>query len=232
MAKLEINVDVKPRGIASAYVDAPFDKGKEALESHGYNVISLEQNARLRMQEGKDFYVSRNGNWVREGVICVPKKGKFLTKVSPIMTKPKEATNCQRNGRNFYLTDEQVKQALENSVLLSANSVPTNRFGECDTTVYAFGNSAEDYGNFLRDTGIKEMPIWTTGLQEKPFVRQQWFDGLDSRSVFDSCRNLGYNSRVRGINIDSEGTAPKNLETPKKESKSYLVSKPMSSIRL
>ena len=39
----KINVDVRPRGIASAYIAAPFDKAKEALEKEGYAIISLQE---------------------------------------------------------------------------------------------------------------------------------------------------------------------------------------------
>ncbi len=211
MAKPDINVDVKPRGIASAYINAPFDKGKEALESQGYRIISLEENAKLRMQEGEGASVSRSWNWVREGAVYVPKKGKFLTKISPIMANPTEATNCHRKGQDFYLTDEQVEQALEDSVELSVKSVPTNRFGDCDITIYAFGDLAQQYGNFLRDAGIDSMPIQTTDLQKKPLARQMWFDSLDGRSVLGGYyRDLGFDYRVRGVKVSAEGTAPQN----------------------
>ena len=59
--------DIKPRGTDSAYVnDKPFDEAKAELEKAGYHISSLEENASLRIQEGKDAYVSRNGNWVKE----------------------------------------------------------------------------------------------------------------------------------------------------------------------
>ena len=52
MAK--VIIDVQPRGSASAYINAPFDQGMEALQKAGYPLISLEQNAQLRIQEGRD----------------------------------------------------------------------------------------------------------------------------------------------------------------------------------
>nr|MBA4405063.1 hypothetical protein [Nanoarchaeum sp.] len=67
-----INHDIKPTGIASAYVEAPFDIALEELEEAGYKPISLEQNARLRIQQGKGADVSRKGNWTREGFIYIP----------------------------------------------------------------------------------------------------------------------------------------------------------------
>jgi len=211
---MEIIKDIKPRRDNSAYVAAPFDEGKKALEKANYRIISLQENARLRMQEGKSSYISQYGNWTREGIVYVSNKGKFLTKNSPIMTNAKKATDCHRNGEDFYLTDEQVEQALVDSVELSVKSVPTNRFGDCDITVYAFGEDAKKYGEFLKEVGIDSMPIWTADLENKPFARQMWFHGIGCgfRSVLNGeDRDLKY-IRVRGVCESSEGTAPKNLE--------------------
>lgn len=226
----EVNVDIKQGELGSAYIEAPFDKGKEALESKGYRIISLEENAGLRIQEGKDSFISRNGNWTREGVIYVPKKGIFLTKNSPIMDNAKEATDCHRNGKGFYLTDSQVERALEDSVKLKKKSIPTNRFKDNKIAIYAFGNYAEKYGQFLRNAGIKEMSVWLEDMQDKPFARQLWFwdinfesDRLDVMvfrwlhydiefgSVLNGCGRCHSNGRVRGVCGSAESTA-KNSE--------------------
>jgi len=209
-----INVDIKPRGIASAYVEVPFDEGKEALEKQGYRIISLQENAKLRMQEGKDAYVSRNGNWTREGVLYIPKKGIFLTKKSPIMENAKEATDCHRDNKEFYLNKEQVEKALADSVKLLGNTIPTSRFGENKIANYAFGDSAKDYGLFLKEAGIEEMPVYLCNLEDKPFARQTWLRRLDSGSrsgVIGDDRNLDYYCRARGVRENAEGVA-KNCE--------------------
>ena len=79
MADNQICIDVKPSGlysapVYSAYTELPFDKGKEALESEEYQIISLEENARLLMQEGRNSDIAKWGNWVREGVLYTPRK--------------------------------------------------------------------------------------------------------------------------------------------------------------
>ncbi|MBI2106386.1 hypothetical protein HYT57_00220 [Candidatus Woesearchaeota archaeon] len=203
---VNLTVDIKPSVTYSAYVEAPFDKAKEELEKAEYTVI--------RMQEGPASFVSRNGNWVREGVIYVPNKGRFLTKNSPIMANAQEATKCHRSNKEFYLTDAQVEESLADSVELSDKAIPTNRFAENPITVYAFGDIAEQYGQFLRNAGIKEMSIWLANQEDKPFARQMWLHRLvvDSRSVLDGYfRNLDYDGRVRGVRQGGEATA-KNLE--------------------
>ena len=212
MVKYTINEDIKPRGIASAYVVAPFDDGKLALAKRGYNIISLQENAVLRMQEGAGEDVSENGNWVREGVVYVPEKGVYLTKNSPIMANAKKAINAHRNGQDFYLTEEQVERSLEGAVKLTNKAIPTNKFGENEITVYAFGEDAKRYGEFLKKAKIDEMPIWLTSIQEKPFARQMWFQGLGDfyrSGLVGNNWDLHNDDRVRGVRsgISAEGTA-------------------------
>lgn len=179
----QIIVDVKSGGLESAHIESPFDEGKEVLEQAGYRIISLEENARLRMQEGANSKVSKFGNRTREGVLYIPDKGAFLSKKSPIMQNAKEAVECHRNRKDFYLSDAQIQEALADSVKLSGKAIPTNRFKDNEITKYAFGNEAEKYGEFLKDAGIQEMPIWLAYIQDEPFAKQMWF-----------CR-LGYGGR-------------------------------------
>jgi len=226
---LEITVDIKPRGTASAYIEAPFDAGKQALESRGYRIISLEENARLRAQKGEQAVISQHGNRVREGAGYFRGKGAFLTKASPIMINPKKATDCHRDGKDFYLNQEQLEQALADSFPISENPIPTNRFGEEGLTTYAFGESAKQYGEFLKEAGIKDMPIWLADIQEKPFVRPVWFCRLGYARSGLLCSNrslLDGVVRVRGVSDCAEGTA-KNSEayTPAQIAKALKSSK-------
>ena len=207
--------DIMPTGIESHVWVGAYDEAKAEMEKEGFSEIVLAENARLRIQQGKDAYVSQNGNWVKEDAIYIPNKGKFLTKVSHISANAKEATNCHRNGGDFYLTNKQVEQALSDSVELSVKSVPTNRFADDRITIYAFGEDAEKYGEFLEEAGIKEMSIDTANLQDKPFARKVWFRALDLRSEllcnYGSLHN-DFNG-VRGVREleSAAGAAPKTV---------------------
>ena len=218
--------DIKSRRITSAYVDLPFDKGKESLEKAGYRIISLEENAKLRMQKGKSHDICIEGNWTREGVVYIPNKGKFLTKNSPIMANAEEAADCHRNGKEFYLTKKQIEEALVDSIKIKEMKIPTNRFGENEITVYAFGKSSKKYGEFLREAGIKEMPIRLANLEDKPLARQMWFCWLEGGGRSDlggDRRDLYYDLRVRGVYKNAEGTQKnsKDLLHTKKEFEKY-----------
>jgi hypothetical protein len=219
-----MKIDVKGK-VESAYVEAPFDQALKALKKEKYNLISLEENAQLRIQEGKDAFISQNGNYVKEGVIYLPSKEVYLTKISPIIQNAQEATECHRKGKEFYLNKSQTEKALKDAVKFPKNSnyeIPTSEFGNDAITAFAFGKIAKDYGNFLKEAGINAMPVWLASCENKPFARQMWFGRLGSvdGSGLDGGRGLDCsNSRARGVRSNAEGVAQKisNVEsyTPK-----------------
>jgi len=173
--------DVKGK-LESAYLHAPFDKALKALKKEGYNLVSLEENARLRMQEGMNAHISQNGNWVREGVIYLPSGEAYLTKNSPILRNAKEATECTEKCHGLYLTKDQAESALANAVkfpkleeMESEYEIPTDKFGEDAVTDFAFGKIAKDYGKFLKENRINAMPIRLSTNTSKPLARQVLF---------------------------------------------------------
>jgi hypothetical protein len=178
-----MKIDVKGK-LESAYVEAPFDKALNALKKEKYNLISLEENAKLRMQEGKDAFISQNGNYTREGVVYLPNKEIYLTKNSPIIQNAQGATECHRKGNEFYLNKSQTEKALKDAVKFPNDNymIPTDKFGEDAITDFAFGKIAKDYGKFLKDAKINEMPIYLANCENKAFARQMWFGGLAATS--------------------------------------------------
>lgn len=195
--------DVTKGPLRSAYVDAPFDKGLEVLKENNYDLISLQQNARLRIDEGIFAPVSRYSNYVREDLLYVPKLGKFLTKFTLILNHAQEATECHRNENDFdfFLTEDQVDESIVNSVRLDEDSIPTDRFGDNKITQYTFGKDAEGYGRLLREFVITEFPIILTDIKDKPFARKVWFGGFDVNDYngLVGCVGLQDNLRLRGV---------------------------------
>ncbi len=212
MTKPEVQIDIKPAGMESAIVYAPFDDALEALTEKGYELISLPQNAKLRIQQGSSSYISQNSNVTREMFVYVPKKGAFLTRNSLIMENAKEATQDHREGGDYFLTDEQVEQALIDSLKIEGEEIeiPTNEFGKNEITNYTFGEVAEQYGQFLKEFGIKKMPIWLASLKDKPFARQMWFRSLlDGSVLFGDGMDLHDGLRLRGV---KDGFGMQNLQ--------------------
>ena len=208
---MAIIIDVKPSTIESGYVQKPFDAAKLALEGKGYDIISLKQFADLRIAHGNESHVANYGAYVREAFVYDKGKGIFLVRNSPIMANAKEATECHRYGKEFYLTPEQVEASLGKAGIDSVkfengNAIPFKRFGEDERTVFAFGSCAQPYGDFLREVlkeaGISEMPVCLANVEEKPFARQAWLHGIGNFDRFgldgnDRC--LYCNISVRGV---------------------------------
>ena len=120
-----------------------------------------------------------------------------------------EATQCHRKGREFYLNNQQIEKSLADAVEIPADIKPisTKRFGDDEITDYVFGDVAKQYGEFLKDSGIDEMPIWLANISGKPFARQMWFSDLDDRSDLNGDnRGLYYDNSMRGVNETGEAS--------------------------
>jgi hypothetical protein len=205
---MAIIIDVKPSGIESGYEERPFDVAKAELEQNGYDIISLKQFAESRIAQGKDSHVANYRAYVREGFLYVPQRGIFLVRNSPILANAREATQAHRNNTEFYLTPSQIEEALgKNGVdsiqFKDARDIPVETFGEDERTVFAFGDSAQAYGDFLKQARITAMPIYLVNIGEKPFARQAWLLGLGNQSGLGGSRNLDYNLAVRGVRYTS-----------------------------
>ncbi|HLF53860.1 MAG TPA: hypothetical protein VI544_01655, partial [Candidatus Nanoarchaeia archaeon] len=142
------------------------------------------------------------GNWVREGFLYVPDKGAFLTKNSPVMANAKQATDCHRSNREFYLDDSQVESALANSVNIANTQIPTNRFADDALTNFAFGKNAKAYGEFLGKNGIDSMQVYLASSEYVPFAKQAWLCRISSRGksgLSGSVRSLDFDDAIRGV---------------------------------
>ncbi len=194
--------DVVSEGFVSAYIRAPFDEAKELLKSEGYRIISLEENAGLRMRFPNNESVVRFGNFVREAVIYVPGEGFFLTKNSPILDNPSEFVERERSREEFYLTDEQVRRSLEVAVRISERSIPAMRFEEDSLASFAFGSNAKNYGYYFVFHDRGSVPIFLDRPQKKPFVRPIWlrpFEEEDHSYINIKQPISGVFNRIRGI---------------------------------
>jgi hypothetical protein len=205
---MEIKNLVKQTTEEVVYIDGAFDKSKEFLETKGYAVASIQKIAKARIEQGKDAEVSRNSGWTKEGFVYVLKDNEFrLTLNSPIMANTKDATNAtdsHRSGKEFYLTPKQLERAIADSVKVSGEPVPTNRFGENEAIVFIFKKTAQKYGEFLEEAGIKEMPVHLPTIQEKSFARQLWFRSLYSDSEVSGNWILDFDDGTFGVSASAD----------------------------
>ncbi|MFH1210141.1 MAG: hypothetical protein V1663_05120 [archaeon] len=104
-----INLDIRSKDIESAYVVEPFDKGLEILKKADYEIISSRDNASLRIQQGKNYGVSINGNWVREGLLSVKNSDNLLALNSPLLDTKLAKQAAEANMKGEYLSTEDLK---------------------------------------------------------------------------------------------------------------------------
>jgi len=225
--------DVTNGELLSGYVfGVDFDGAKTLLESEGYgSIISLPQNARFRIQEGPNSFISQNGNLTREAFLYIPGKGCFLTKKSPLLSRHSESAIAEimsarhsygiddpRRLIEFPLTDEQIEEALSEAVKIRSASIPAERLGDDETTVFAFEESSRAYGEFLKANGVHSMPIYLDDRFQslnKPAARQVYFhDILRMRSAIHGYQ-LGKEALrgVRNRKTESEERFRKNLRS-------------------
>jgi len=208
------------------YVEAPFDKALEAIESKGGKIITAKQFADARMQYDTNNSLSTNGSYIKEGNLFVPnnKHKRILLRNSLVLKNPAEATQAHREGKEYAIPGTvdsvlgKLKDGKDYLVLDSLDAVPTDRFGEDERMKFLFGESAQDYGLWLKDKGN----VSKTGFynfrddsyidkQGGLFAGQLWLHRLDfNYSYIDGyLRYLDYNYRVRGVQRIGGADAPK-----------------------
>ena len=171
-----MKTDVQQANLQSATSDKPFNEAVRELQVKGYRIISMEEQAGLRVQEGRTHPVSKEGNFTQEGWIHSPNTmGTYLVKKSPLIKHLDEVYQTHVKGDEFN-----IQSNLEGALLVPYGAeIPTNRFAENDITVFMFGKNAENYGNFLTELGRKTQKIWTPNQQAinsqtDTFARQNW----------------------------------------------------------
>jgi len=221
--------EINPSEADVGYVSRPFNEALAEFEAYGYHIVSSEELAKLRITHGKDSNVTNYGSYVKEGFLYVPEKGIFLVRNSPIIANAKQATQGHRKGQEFYLTNKQVEETLVNSVQFKDSSaIPTNRFADDARTAFAFGETAKAYGEFLREIGIKEMPVYLASLENKPFpfARKAWISRADESygsGLGGVSRDLHCSITVRGVrNVEPRSGDMERLMDVIKSSKQFV----------
>lgn len=155
----------------------------------GFRLISIQENAWLRIFKGKYAPESWTGNFLREGFLYIPDNGVFLVKDSPINDQMVNATVANRLGNEYKITFAEADKIAKNSVKIpyDLKEIPVAKFQTNPVSRFAFGNALKSYADFLLEAGIDKLPLWILpkGLvdaQSQPFVRQAIFRCMDNWS--------------------------------------------------
>ncbi len=214
--------DNRPSRIESYVAYGLFDETILRLYKEDLALITLAQNAQLRLEQRERTPLSQQGNWVAEQILYIagetPKLVRAqLTKQRAIaMTKAHMYTGEGRGRKEHPLSPSEVERLLTNAVDFPKSStiIPFNRFSSDPLTVYAFGaQRAQLYGEFLGETTRPDpsgapcpgMPIYVLRKElvnryAAPFLRQVWFYALgNDKSALGGERRLSDGGRSRAV---------------------------------
>jgi hypothetical protein len=232
MSKVTKETHVDGLGTIFYCNDSAFDDASEAvLNTKADGLITLKELAYARIQEGKDSSVSTNGSYVKEGSLFVPKVSnkRIWLRESLVLQNPADAVKAHKKGNEYLLpedfdVDKHLEQIGKDNyfVVSDTTPVPTNRFDEDSRMQWAFGDVAQQYGQFLADAGIKNVNIYMhtnndnhIDSRARPFANQLWLHRLGDYFYFLGLyRSLYDNGGVRGVRRDSNavGVAQKNSD--------------------
>ncbi len=226
----KIKIDSRTSGLESGIVCSSFDKALAELKTNGFEVISVPQNAELRIKEGEKAYLSQEGNYVREAGISIPNKGIYLVRNSPLLQfeLAKKAVEANISGKEYSIEASLAKEyenkasnSLEAEVFHLTNLEPikANEFEKDKRALWIFQDKAGSYGKFLYDSGVKEMPLWFEDMeyinsQKNAFTNQLMFRGLAGRLgtyLGSSHRSHDVEYNVRGMRKITESRSEDEL---------------------
>ena len=211
-----------------------FNESYSALRKEGVELATAEQIARIRRLSGSDSSLSRNyGQWVADADIHQRRDSAVVLLVdgahNPILQNIVEATNCHRNGKEFYLNARFVDQlrqlakkdprdAIKSGVLalprprkseilgsseINPFEVPADRLAEEVYFQFRLRDEAKPYGKFLKDAGISKVTVY---LVSENSAKDPEHNGIPfARPLW--VRYLDYGSEFYGNyrNLDSNG---------------------------
>ena len=214
--QLKPMIEAEISGLGNVYrIEVPFDKAVESLESVKASVISARDLAYARITEGTQSSLSKYGSYIQEGDIYIPSQGIFLVR-NPLLLQLELAEEAvQAHNNKEYLISEAIADEYKEKAsdspeaevfcLRNLERIQTNRFGEDKRTLWLFQDKAQEYGEFLKEYKITEMPLWFDSQehinnQESPYANQLWLHDLGSRSDLNGDDwSLSHDDRVRGV---------------------------------
>ncbi len=197
------------------YAHAPFDKAMDLFKENSLKLITARDLAFARIQIGKKRALSIRGSLIKEGVVYFPsqKDKTVLVRSSAALRNPVKATEAHRQGKEFFLTEKTANEYLERvkaerdsvHVYKDTGSIPADRFGEDELTIWLFKDQVKEYGAFLKDGGIRAMSTFFYSskdilIEEKPYATQLALGGRETAlDLVGWCRSLEYPIRIRGV---------------------------------
>lgn len=180
--------------------DGPFAEGVAAFKEKGLSLITAYELARGRLFGGvkelqknplnwEHTWVAESFNYLPTGEILIASRD-----YNSHLKNPDEAL-CYRDGREFYLgpklkeklrerAEADPKKAVKSGVLLLPrkavkDEIPSTALIDNPLTYFLFRDTAEPYGQFLKENNISFIPVHVVDAdyakkQKRAFIRPLW----------------------------------------------------------
>ncbi len=209
----------EPRRYLIAKVLAPFNKGKILVESAKggiFRIPAVWLNQQVRQERGYEDDVSKNGNWVLEGVLYRQKADNVFTRIGLTYLHPEEGVSAHLKKREYTLegcTRDEIDRAVAEGLKINPKDldvngnlvIPCSELGSNKYGLWFFGGKGtdEEKSSRAKKSGLRlidspqKITQFIVSLDAKKYSKnvgkdyavQMWFGGLDLRSVLYGGRN-------------------------------------------
>lgn len=154
--KVEIVDVVKPAITDSICVRGGFDECLYALDSRGYDVISLEESAQLFMQRCKNTD-GGVGGLVQEAYLVIPSKGQYISKGSFVNSS--NILDSWMNKGIHSVSDKEANELLKSSVFIPRSKeglghyyITESKMRRNEVFNFCFGESSKEFFRFFNES--------------------------------------------------------------------------------
>ncbi|MEK6909202.1 MAG: hypothetical protein AABX23_04080 [Nanoarchaeota archaeon] len=235
---MAVSIYVSPSGIESAVTSGVnFKESLAELKKIGHKVITLRENAKLRIQQGKEADISQNGNYVMQGNVYLQGETGIIVAESPYLTNAtmlRKAIKENNQGRYFStpnrkLYDQFHKQAQEDTskdprerravFMPSDGRFAISQRENPEIFEFLLGEFGQSYLEFVKQDSLDFFPVSQETLKSYSGTvpTQLWFGLGGGRSylVGDFYLDLG-GLRVRGVRsvVSATGANTSQISIP------------------
>jgi len=206
MAKL--TVDSRTSSLESAVEEVGLfvaPKTMKIFRRNGYNHIGPRNNAALRIQEGLESPVFKNGNYL--SAWAYGSNGQYeIFKGPTILEEYLRAVQCTAVNK-VKPSDDKLKEArVVGSVSFNAGdllNIPSINLGDSELGDFLFEDMAEGYGKLLYKAGIERFTFdpkdrFSYYTKQEDHIVPLWFNSLRSGGGITGVLDLD-RIRIRGV---------------------------------
>jgi hypothetical protein len=176
-----------PNGNVAFEEEGAFDHGIKFLAQHKAAFSSCPEFAGARIGLGLKHHLNSNGYWVAESMNYLSNGDILVSKILQNQIIPEIATDCHRNGKEFYLEKrvwEQLQDlakrnpadALSSGVLLlkrrEVKPIDTSRPYDNKLGIFLFEKQLRPYCAFCKEAEISQIPVEVAEKKKRAFARQ------------------------------------------------------------